>query len=158
MMAKNKTRNVKKSPRPTGLTLLGAGTSKPSKNLEAFPNAHPERNYVVTFKCEEFTCLCPVTGQPDFASLEISYTPNDLCLESKSLKLYLWTYRDVGMFHEQVVNQILDDVAKFLSPRWIKVVGHFNVRGGIAIDVEAEQFCDDDDFPFDDPTFDDLPF
>lgn len=122
----------------SGLSLLGGGAAQPKKQLEAFPNAHPNRDYVVTFYCEEFTCLCPATGQPDFASLEISYIPGANCLESKSLKLYLWTFREVGMFHEQVVNEILDEIANFLEPRWIKVTGHFNIRGGIAIDVEAQ--------------------
>jgi len=121
----------------TGLTLLGGGT-KPTRQLEAFPNAHPERDYTVTFHCEEFTCVCPATGQPDFARLEISYIPDQQCLESKSLKLYLWTFREIGIFHEQVVNDILDELAKFLSPRWIRVMGEFNTRGGISIDVAAE--------------------
>ena len=123
----------------TGLTQLGKGPARPSKDLEAFPNAHPQRDTVITFRCAEFTCLCPVTGQPDFAQLEISYIPDKKVLESKSLKLYLWTYRDVGIFHEDVVNRILDDLAAFLKPRWMRVLGRFNVRGGIAIDVTAEQ-------------------
>jgi 7-cyano-7-deazaguanine reductase len=93
----------------------------------------------VTFHCAEFTCLCPITGQPDFGELEISYVPGQRVLESKSLKLYLWTYRDVGTFHEDVVNELLDALHDFLKPRWIKVTGRFNVRGGIAIDVTAER-------------------
>lgn len=121
-----------------GVTKLGKGPRKPSRKLEAFPNSHPERDTVVTFHCEEFTCLCPVTGQPDFAQLEIRYIPDKKVLESKSLKLYLWTFRDVGVFHEQVVNDILDDLAGFLKPRWMQVEGRFNVRGGIGIDVVAE--------------------
>ncbi len=123
----------------SGLTLLGTGGTKPSPRLEAFPNAHPERDYVVTFHCEEFTCLCPATGQPDFATLDISYIPDQKCLESKSLKLYLWTFREVGIFHEQVVNDLLDELSHFLEPRWLSVTGHFRIRGGISIDVKAEQ-------------------
>lgn len=130
---------MKKKSNTSGLSLLGAGATKPTKRLEAFPNAHPERDYIVTFNCEEFTCVCPATGQPDFATLEVSYIPDRICLESKSLKLYLWTFREVGMFHEQVVNDILDELAAFLSPRWMRVTGHFNVRGGISIVVTAEQ-------------------
>jgi 7-cyano-7-deazaguanine reductase len=121
------------------LTLLGKGPTKPQRKLETFPNRYPERETTVTFQCTEFTCLCPITGQPDFASLEISYVPDKLILESKSLKLYLWTYRDVGIFHEELVNELLDALHDCLRPRWIEVTGHFNVRGGIAIDVTAEK-------------------
>jgi len=123
----------------SGVTKLGKGPAKPSKRLEAFPNSHPERDTTITFHCAEFTCLCPVTGQPDFAQIDISYIPEARVLESKSLKLYLWTWRDVGVFHEDVVNTILDDLAAFLKPRWLRVVGRFNVRGGISIDVAAER-------------------
>jgi len=121
------------------LTELGTGPSKPKRHLESFPNAYPDRDTIVTFRCEEFTCLCPVTGQPDFGTLEISYIPDKRVLESKSLKLYLWTYREVGIFHENVVNELLDALFDFLQPRWMEVTGHFNVRGGIAIDVSAER-------------------
>lgn len=121
------------------LTLLGRGATKPSRQLEAFPNKNPRRDTLVTFRCSEFTCLCPITGQPDFGTLEISYIPNRLLLESKSLKLYLWTYREVGIFHEDVVNELLEALNQFLKPRWISVTGHFNARGGIAIDVTAER-------------------
>jgi len=122
----------------TGLTQLGGPGRGPSRALEAFPFRR-ERPTTVTFHCEEFTCLCPLTGQPDFATLEISYIPGDRALESKSLKNYLWSFRETGVFHEDVVNVILEDLAGFLEPRWIRVTGRFNVRGGIAIDVEAEQ-------------------
>ena len=122
-----------------GLTELGSGPAQAKRHLEAFPNAHLDRDTVVTFHCEEFTCLCPITGQPDFGELEISYVPDQRVLESKSLKLYLWTYRDVGIFHEDVINELLDALHDFLKPRWIKVTGRFNVRGGIAIDVTAER-------------------
>ncbi|MBM4331083.1 MAG: NADPH-dependent 7-cyano-7-deazaguanine reductase QueF [Deltaproteobacteria bacterium] len=119
------------------LTLLGKG-ARPTKKLEAFPNRHPERDYVVTLSTEEFTCVCPATGQPDFAKLAIQYIPDQKILESKSLKLYLWSFRNQGVFHEHVTNVILDDLVKVLEPRWCKVAADFGVRGGISITVEAE--------------------
>jgi len=120
-----------------GLTILGK-KAKPSKNLEAFPNRAPGRYYLVTLETNEFTCLCPVTGQPDFAALRIQYVPDEKIVESKSFKLYLWSYRDEGVFHEHVVNQILEDLLATLDPHWCKVTGVFNIRGGISITVEAE--------------------
>src|ERR1700679_1401429 len=105
--------------------------SEPSKALETFPNANPERDYLIRFECPEFTCVCPRTGQPDFATILIRYVPEKLCVELKSLKLYLWSYRDEGAFHEAVTNRILDDLAKAMAPRAIEVVGDFRVRGGI---------------------------
>lgn len=119
------------------LTLLGKG-SRPSKKLEAFPNHNPERYYKVTLQTDEFTCLCPATGQPDFATIRVEYVPDRKVVESKSFKLYLWSYRSEGVFHEHVVNTILDDLAKVLHPHYIKVTGAFGVRGGIRITVEAE--------------------
>lgn len=139
-MAKSRMKNLPGGkPGGLGLTELGKGPAGPKRQLEAFPNSHPERDTVVTFHCTEFTCVCPVTGQPDFGELEISYIPNKRVLESKSLKLYLWTYRDKGIFHEDMVNELLDALYDFLQPRWIKVTGSFNVRGGIAIEVQAER-------------------
>jgi 7-cyano-7-deazaguanine reductase len=120
-----------------GLTILG-GQAKPSKNLEAFPNRSPERFYLVTLESAEFTCLCPMTGQPDFATIRVEYVPDQKVVESKSFKLYLWSYRNEGAFHEHVVNQILADLVKILDPHWIAVRGIFNIRGGIGITVEAE--------------------
>ena len=120
-----------------GLTALG-GPAQPSKNLEAFPNRSPERFYLVTLETSEFTCLCPKTGQPDFASIRVDYVPDQKVVESKSFKLYLWSYRNEGAFHEHVVNTILADLVKALDPHWCKVKGVFNVRGGIDITVEAE--------------------
>lgn len=120
-----------------GLTILGR-PAQPSKNLEAFPNRSPGRYYLVTLETNEFTCLCPVTGQPDFATIKIQYVPDEKIVESKSLKLYLWSFRDEGAFHEHVVNQICDDLVRLLNPHWLKVTGIFNVRGGIGITVEAE--------------------
>ena len=120
-----------------GLTLLSRG-SKPTKKLETFPNHHPERDYVVTLKTEEFTCVCPATGQPDYARLTIQYIPDKRIVESKSLKLYLWSYRDEGVFHEHVTNVILDDLVFALKPRWCKVTADFAARGGISITIDAE--------------------
>ena len=120
-----------------GLTLLGR-EAKPSKKLEAFPNRSPERYYLVKLETDEFTCLCPMTGQPDFAHIRVLYVPDQKVVESKSLKLYLWSYRNEGAFHEHVVNKILADLVNILDPHWIKVTGVFNVRGGIGITVEAE--------------------
>ncbi|MGE5314238.1 MAG: preQ(1) synthase [Acidobacteriota bacterium] len=119
------------------LTILGH-TAQPSKKLEAFPNLHPGRDYVVTLETQEFTCICPITGQPDFARILIQYTPDKYIVESKSLKLYLWSYRNEGIFHEHLTNVILNDLVSTLDPRWCKVTGEFMARGGIAITVEAE--------------------
>ncbi len=120
------------------LTLLGKEKGAPSRRLEAFPNHHPERDYTVTLRTREFTCVCPLTGQPDFAELTIRYVPDKLILESKSLKVYLQSFRDKGTFHEHVANVILDDVVGALAPRWCKITADFAVRGGIAISVDAE--------------------
>jgi 7-cyano-7-deazaguanine reductase len=120
-----------------GLTLLRRD-AKPTKKLETFPNHHPKRDYVVTLKTEEFTCVCPATGQPDFARITIQYIPDKRIVESKSLKLYLWSYRDEGVFHEHVTNVILDDLISVLKPRWCKVTADFAVRGGISITIDAE--------------------
>ncbi len=112
--------------------------TKPSKNLETFPNLNPERDYTINFECPEFTCLCPRTGQPDFATIRIEYIPDKLCVELKSLKLYIWSYRNEGAFHEAVTNQILNDLVKATRPRYMKVIGDFFVRGGIHTVVVAE--------------------
>ena len=110
---------------------------KPSKALETFPNPAPRRDYTISFTCPEFTCLCPKTGQPDFATISIRYIPDRTCVELKSLKLYLWSFRDEGHFHEAVTNRILDDLVKLLRPRFLEVVGDFLVRGGIHTVVTA---------------------
>jgi 7-cyano-7-deazaguanine reductase len=120
-----------------GLTQLGRD-AHPSKHLETFPNHHPDRYYVVRLESDEFTCLCPATGQPDFAHIMVEYVPDEKILESKSFKLYLWSYRNEGVFHEHVTNKILDDLVSALKPHWCRVVGTFNLRGGIGITVEAE--------------------
>lgn len=111
--------------------------TRPSKQLETFPNPNPERDYEIGFDCPEFTCLCPRTGQPDFATVRIRYVPDRLCVELKSLKLYLWSFRNEGHFHEAVTNRILDDLVKATRPRRMTVVGDFNVRGGIHTAVTA---------------------
>jgi len=120
------------------LSILGR-PAQPSKNLEAFPNRSPGRYYLVTLETDEFTCLCPMTGQPDFANIKVEYVPDEKVVESKSFKLYLWSYRNEGAFHEHVINLILDDLVKVLDPHWIKVTGVFNIRGGIGITVESEK-------------------
>jgi 7-cyano-7-deazaguanine reductase len=111
--------------------------TKPSKGLETFANPNPERDYEISFDCPEFTCLCPRTGQPDFATIRIRYVPDRLCVELKSLKLYLWSFRDEGHFHEAVTNRILDDLVKATQPRRMTVVGDFYIRGGIHTVVTA---------------------
>ena len=112
--------------------------TKPTRQLETFPNPRPERDYEISMECPEFTCVCPRTGQPDFATIRIRYVPDQLCIELKSLKLYLWSFRQEGAFHEDVINRILDDLAAACRPRSMTVVGDFNVRGGIHTVVTAE--------------------
>ena len=109
----------------------------PSKDLATFPNPKPARDYEISFECSEFTCVCPMTGQPDFATLRIRYVPDRHCVELKSLKLYLWSFRNEGHFHEAVTNRILDDLVRVLRPRQMSVVGDFLVRGGIHTVVTA---------------------
>jgi 7-cyano-7-deazaguanine reductase len=111
--------------------------SKPSAKLETFENPAPDRDYWIRHECPEYTALCPVTGQPDFGTIVVRYVPDRLCVELKSLKLYIWSFRDEGHFFEQVTNQILDDLVRALEPRQLKVVGLFNVRGGITSRVVA---------------------
>ena len=108
-----------------------------SRELETFPNPNSERDYVIRFACPEFTCVCPKTGQPDFAEIGIEYVPDELCVELKSLKLYLWSYREEGSFHEAVCNKILDDLVAAVAPRRMCLVGDFNIRGGIHTTVEV---------------------
>jgi 7-cyano-7-deazaguanine reductase len=112
-------------------------STKPSTALESFPNPRPGRAYEIRFDCPEFTCLCPKTGQPDFATIRIRYTPAERCVELKSLKLYLWSFRDRGAFHEAVTNQILDDLVAAIAPASMAVEGDFWVRGGIKTVVEV---------------------
>jgi 7-cyano-7-deazaguanine reductase len=112
--------------------------SKPSRKLETFVNPQPARDYRIHMEIPEFTCLCPRTGQPDFATLVLDYVPDRLCIELKSLKLYVWSYRNEGAFHEAVTNRILDDLARAARPRFMRLTARFNVRGGIFTTVVAE--------------------
>lgn len=105
--------------------------TQPSRDLQTFPNPAKERDYLIRMDCPEFTCVCPMTGQPDFATIRVRYVPDALCVELKSLKLYLWSFRDEGAFHEAVTNRLLDDLVKAIQPRFLEVEGDFNVRGGI---------------------------
>jgi 7-cyano-7-deazaguanine reductase len=111
--------------------------SRPVRRLDAVPNPHPDRDYEVAMAIPEFTCLCPMTGQPDFATIRIRYVPDQHLVELKSLKLYMWSYRDEGAFHEDVTNRILDDLVEAVRPRWAEVTGDFNVRGGIKTEILA---------------------
>ena len=128
--------NVKN--KPTMDTAVKRPSSKPTRRLETFASPRPGRPFEVVFETSEFTCLCPLTGQPDFAKLRITYRPDQLCIESKSLKLYLWSFRDEGAFHETVTNRILDDLVAAARPAWMRVEGDFMVRGGIRTLVAAE--------------------
>ena len=110
-------------------------TTQPTKQLETFPNPRVGRDYVIQFDCPEFTCLCPITGQPDFATIVIEYVPSTLCVELKSLKLYMWSYRNEGAFHEAVTNQIADDIVAAIAPTKLTVSGKFWMRGGITTTV-----------------------
>jgi 7-cyano-7-deazaguanine reductase len=111
--------------------------SQPSKTLETFKNPAPDRDYEIAFDCPEFTCLCPLTGQPDFARFHIRYVPDEKCVELKSLKLYMWSYRNEGAFHEAVTNRICDDLVKVTRPRSLTVEGDWFIRGGISTKVSV---------------------
>lgn len=113
-------------------------TTTPSKKLDTFTNPEPGRDYTISIKLPEFTCLCPMTGQPDFATLDLRYVPDRLCVELKSLKLYIWSFRDEGAFHEAVTNRILSDMVDAIAPRYMKLTAEFNVRGGIYTTVTVE--------------------
>ncbi len=112
--------------------------TQPSKSLETFDNPNPEKDYTIRIEMPEFTCLCPKTGQPDFATLYLEYVPDRLCVELKSLKLYIWSYRDEGAFHEAVTNTILADLVRATRPRFMRLTARFMVRGGIHTTVVAE--------------------
>jgi 7-cyano-7-deazaguanine reductase len=113
-------------------------STRPSKDLETFPNPNPERDYTIRIRVPEFTCLCPKTGQPDFATLHVAYVPDARCIELKSLKLYIWSFREEGAFHEAVTNRMLNDLVAACAPRFMRVNAEFNVRGGIYTQVIAE--------------------
>jgi len=112
--------------------------AQPSRDLEVFPNPQPETDYTIHIRIPEFTCLCPKTGQPDFAELRLAYVPDRLCVELKALKLYIWSFRDRGAFHEAVTNEILADLVTATSPRFMRLTAEFNVRGGLYTSVVAE--------------------
>ena len=112
--------------------------SQPSKNLETFENPNPKLDYTIRIRVPEFTCLCPKTGQPDFATINIEYVADQSCVELKALKMYIWSYRDQGAFHEAVTNQILADLVEATNPRFMRITAEFNVRGGIYTTVVAE--------------------
>jgi 7-cyano-7-deazaguanine reductase len=114
-------------------------STQPSTSLETFPNPNPDRDYTIRMSLPEFTCLCPKTGQPDFATFELEYVPGAKCVELKSLKLYLWSFRDRGAFHEAVTNLIADDIDRACAPRFLRLTGKFNVRGGIYTTVVVEK-------------------
>lgn len=115
----------------------GIMPSQPNRQLETFANPRPGRDYEIHFEIPEFTCLCPKTGQPDFATLRLSYIPDELCVELKSLKQYIWSFRGEGHYHEDVTNRILDDLVELLDPRWMTLEADFYIRGGIHTVVEA---------------------
>lgn len=112
--------------------------TRPSKQLETFENPQPDRDYTIRIRLPEFTCLCPKTGQPDFATLHLEYIPDQQCIELKSLKLYIWSFRDEGAFHEAVSNRILSDLVAACQPRYMRLRAEFNVRGGVYTEVVAE--------------------
>ena len=112
--------------------------SKPNKTFATFPNPSPGRDYLIHMQIPEFTCLCPMTGQPDFATITLDYIPDRRCVELRSLKLYIWSFRNEGVFHEAVTNRILDDLARSLAPRFMRITANFFVRGGIFTTVVAE--------------------
>lgn len=113
-------------------------STSPSRDLETFENPNPDRDYTIRIRIPEFTCLCPKTGQPDFATLIFEYVPEKLCIELKSLKLYVWSFRDEGAFHEAVTNEILSDMVNAIEPRFMRLTAEFNVRGGIYTTVVAD--------------------
>jgi 7-cyano-7-deazaguanine reductase len=115
----------------------------PTQRIETFSNPTPQRNYTIRIRIPEFTCLCPKTGQPDFAALLLEYVPDSLCIELKSLKLYIWSFRDEGHFHEDVTNRILDDLVAAAAPRFMRLSAEFNVRGGLYTTVVAEHRAPD---------------
>ena len=116
---------------------LGAVRNEPARKLDVFPNPNPERDYTIEISSPEFTCLCPITGQPDFATITLRYIPDQRCIELKAFKLYLWSFRNDGAFHEAVTNQMLNDIVEAIDPREATVTGVFNVRGGLYTTVTA---------------------
>ena len=135
----NTAKSVKNQARAPKLTQLGDKPTAPAaKALEVFPNPQPRRDFLIHMQIPEFTCLCPITGQPDFATLYLDYIPEARCVELKSLKLYIWSFRNEGKFHEAVANEILDDIVNAVAPRFARLTAKFWVRGGIFTTVVAE--------------------
>jgi 7-cyano-7-deazaguanine reductase len=132
------TKTPRREPTVSMRTVSRNPSSAPHKHLDVFANPAPERDYVIEFVVPEFTCTCPLTGQPDFAQFTIDMVADKLCVELKSLKLYLWSYRDVGAFHEKVTNAILDDIVAATKPRFARIRARWNVRGGIYTNLVAE--------------------
>lgn len=142
--AKNENKTVMPDSRHSRLTLLNRNHTEYPTNpddaiIETFDNQFPKRDYIIEFDCPEFTSLCPVTGQPDFGHITVRYTPDKLCVESKSLKLYLFAFRSCNTFHEEAVNRILSDLAGACKPRWMEVKGVFRPRGGISLTITATE-------------------
>lgn len=140
-MQKNKTPRNARAEAPAvhvGTRAPSPGRTRPARTLDAFANPNPERDYLIHMQVPEFTCLCPLTGQPDFATFVIDYIPDHLCVELKSLKLYFWSFRDEGAFHEAVTNRVIDDLVVAVRPRFIRVTAKWSVRGGIFTNVVAE--------------------
>lgn len=130
--------SASRPPLKTGTRAATPGQSKPARALDTFPNPRPERDYVIHMRVPEFTCCCPLTGQPDFATLLLDIVPDQRCVELKSLKLYTWSFRDQGKFHEAVTNEILDDLVTAIAPRYLRLTAKWYVRGGIFTTVVAE--------------------
>ena len=131
-------RTARPAPLVSSREAPAAPSSAPQKRLDVFANPTPERDYVIQFVIPEFTCVCPLTGQPDFAQFSIDMVADRFCIELKSLKLYLWSYRDEGAFHEKVTNAILDDIVAATKPRFARIAARWNVRGGIYTHITAE--------------------
>lgn len=141
MPAKRAAATRKKKAKPVAPTMKSIPrrvSTRPSKRMETFPNPRQGRDYEIVIRYPEFTCLCPMTGQPDFATLEITYIADRVCVELKSLRNYLWSYRGEGAFHEAVTNRIADDLVRLMQPRWLQVTARFQARGGITTTVRVE--------------------
>jgi 7-cyano-7-deazaguanine reductase len=129
---------ARKKVAPTMPTIAKRVSTRPSKRMETFPNPSPGRDYEIVITYPEFTCLCPMTGQPDFAAIEIAYIPDAVCVELKSLRNYLWSFRSEGVFHEAVTNAIADELIALMQPRWLQVEAKFQARGGLTTAVRVE--------------------
>jgi 7-cyano-7-deazaguanine reductase len=128
----------RKPAEPTMKRIPKRAAARPSRKLETFPNPKKGRDYEIEISYPEFTCVCPMTGQPDFATIRLSYVPDEVCVELKSLRNYLWSYRNKGVFHEAVTNRIADDLIRLMEPRWLQVEAEFHTRGGLSTTVRVE--------------------